>query len=168
MKQQRGSRKLEKGTQLIDSVAMKRGDEKGTQLIGGDEKGTQLIDLEMSRVPFFALRKEFRTSVANGSYTNHNWRHLKAGTADEAQQFSKGGLAQFLPEFNDSRLEKLALQKGVVVEHGGGYHAFLQFDRSIGFDNGNATTWIRAELSGGVYHGHPMHQSRLPKAFSGR
>lgn len=119
----------------------------------------------------YAARKAYRTSVAEASYSTHNFKHLKASTAAEALQFSQGGSpAQYLPGISNAGLEKLALQKGFVMEHGGAYHAFVQFDQSIGYDSGLATSWIRAELSGGVYHGHPINVSRLPqevRAFFG-
>jgi len=84
-----------------------------------------------------------------------------------------GGAAQYLPEadlggISHKGLEKLALEKGVIVEHGGGYHAYLEFDRPIGYNNGKPTNWIRAELSGGVYHGHPFDPTKLPSAVTGR
>jgi hypothetical protein len=126
------------------------------------------IDVEVGHsyprefIDSYTSRKAFRTEVAEATYSAHNFKHLKARTDLEAKLFSGNGEAQFLPSINDRGLEKLALQKGVVVKHGGGYHAFIQFDQQVGFDNGLPATWLRAELSGGVFHGHPMHESRLP------
>lgn len=97
--------------------------------------------------------------------SDHNYKHLQASTVDEAIEFSSnGGNAQYLPELSNGGLEMMALQKGFVIEHGGGYHAFAEFDQTIGYDNGEETSWIRAELTSGTYHGHPMSESRLPQA----
>lgn len=113
----------------------------------------------------YAARKAYRSAVAEAEYTVHGHKHLKASTEAEAMAFSRGGgAAQYLPEVSNSGLEKIALQKGYVVERGGGYYAYIQFDRTIGYNNGNATTWIRAELSGDAYHGHPVLESDLPQA----
>jgi hypothetical protein len=111
-----------------------------------------------------AARKAFRTEVAEAQQTIHGYKHLKAKTEAEAISFSTGAKApaQYLPGLSNKGLEKIALEKGFIMEHGGGYHAYIRFDRTVGYDGGKATSWIRAELSGGVYHGHPMAESRLP------
>ncbi|MFO0808887.1 MAG: SEC-C metal-binding domain-containing protein [Gemmataceae bacterium] len=116
-------------------------------------------------VTSYAARKAHRTTVAEAENSVHGYKHLKATTEAEAAKFSSGGgAAQYLPGVSNKGLEKIALEKGFVVEHGGAKHAFVQFDQVVGYDGGKATTWIRAELSGGSYHGHPMHPNRLPQA----
>ncbi len=65
---------------------------------------------------------------------------------------------------NNKALEKLAAQKGFVIEHGKTKYFFYKSDKVIGYDNGTATQWIRAEISSRMYHGHPMRVDRLPKA----
>jgi len=85
-------------------------------------------------------------------------------TEAEAKAFSSGGgAAQYLPDVSNKGLEKTALEKGFIVDHGGGYHSYIQFDRPIGYNNGQATTWIRSELSGGSYHGHPVLENQVPQ-----
>jgi hypothetical protein len=112
----------------------------------------------------YAARKAYRTAVGEAENSVHGYKHLQASTEAEAMQFSRGGgAAQYLPEVSNVGLEKIALQKGFVIQHGGAYHSYVQFDKPIGYDNGRATNWIRAELSGQAYHGHPISESRLPK-----
>lgn len=120
----------------------------------------------------YAARKAYRTAVAEAKYNVHKYKHLQATTEAEAIKFSsgQGAAAQYMPGISNSGLEKLALQKGFVMEHNNGYHVYMRFDQTIGYDGGNATSWIRAELSGGAYHGHPMREARLPpevRAFFG-
>ena len=79
-----------------------------------------------------------------------------------------GGDAQYLPELNAAKaghLERLALQKGYIVEHGGSVHAYIEFDQTVGYNNGRATTWIRAELTNNRtnIHGHPFDPANLPE-----
>lgn len=76
-----------------------------------------------------------------------------------------GNPAQYLPNISNAGLERLALQKGVVVQRGGAYHAYLEFDQIVGYDDGIATRWIRAEVSGGTMHGHPVNFRNLNKAL---
>ncbi|HEY8503913.1 MAG TPA: SEC-C metal-binding domain-containing protein, partial [Gemmataceae bacterium] len=115
-------------------------------------------------VTSYAARKAHRTAVAEAKHSVHGYKHLKATTEAEAISFSAGkkAPAQYLPGIGNKGLEKIALEKGYIMEHGGGYHAFIRFERTVGYDGGKATSWIRAELSGGRYHGYPMHESRLP------
>ncbi len=111
-------------------------------------------------------KKAFRTEVAESTYNNHTYKHLKAKTEAEAKAFStgKGADAQYLLGVSNNGLEKIALEKGFIVDHGGGYYAYIEFNQPIGYNNGQATTWIRAELSGGVYHGHPVPATEVPQA----
>jgi toxin YxiD len=111
----------------------------------------------------FNAKKAYRTEVATANYSTHGFKHLQASTEAEAKTFSSGGPAQYLPEINNNGLEKIALEKGFIIEHGGGYYSYIQFDRPIGYNNGRATSWIRAELSGGSYHGHPVLESQVPE-----
>ncbi len=112
-----------------------------------------------------AARKAHRTDVATSTWTNHGYKHLQARTLDDAKAFSSnGGAAQYLPGVNNKALEKLAAQKGFVIEHGKTKYFFYKSDKVIGYDNGTATQWIRAEISSRMYHGHPMRVDRLPKA----
>lgn len=69
----------------------------------------------------YAARKAYRAAVAEGEYTAHGYKHLKASTEAEAMAFSRrGSAAQYLPDVSNAGLEKIALQKGFVVEHGRG------------------------------------------------
>lgn len=77
-----------------------------------------------------------------------------------------GGDAQYLPQVNNRALEKLATQKGQVVTFPGGKNVkyfFYKSDKIIGYDQGKPTYWIRAEVSSGAYHGHPMNEQRVSK-----
>jgi hypothetical protein len=118
-----------------------------------------------SNVTTNAARKAHRTEVARSTWTNHGHKHLQARTLDDAKAFSSnGGASQYVPGVNNKALEKLATQKGLVIEHGKTKYFFYKSDNVIGYDNGTATQWIRAEISSRVYHGHPMRVDRLPKA----
>ena len=66
------------------------------------------------------------------------------------------------PGINNKALERTATQKGFVLDKGNTQYFYQQFDRPIGYDNGTATTWIRAEITSKTYHGHPMRPDRLP------
>ena len=112
----------------------------------------------------YMARKAHRQKIAAAGWSNHGNKHLAARTAAQAKKFSESGNpAQYLPTVNNKVLENLALKKGfVVVNEGGTLYFFYKFDDVIGYDNGTATKWIRAELSGGVFHGHPMKVDRLP------
>ena len=73
--------------------------------------------------------------------------------------------AQYLPNVNNKVIEKEALEKGHIIDNGNNDYYFI-YDpgKVIGYDNGQPTSWIRAELtSGDVYHGHPIAGDRLNK-----
>lgn len=111
-------------------------------------------------------RKEHRTEVANAIWQKHNHKHKRAKTTDEARTMSINGDAQYLPEVNNKALEKLATQKGTVFIPPGNKNVkyfFYKSDKIIGYDQGKPTNWIRAEVSSGAYHGHPMNEDRLSK-----
>ena len=110
--------------------------------------------------------------MATSLYTSYDDKYLLAGTDSEAKIASSTGrrFAQYLSCLakgkTNNGLELLALQKGYIVKHRNGtYHAFLQFDKIIGYDEGVEVTWIRAEITNGdpwTRHGHPMKDSRVP------
>jgi len=120
----------------------------------------------------FEERLAYRTIVANSEYTVYRYKHILAKTNEQAKSMSDTGSrhAQYLACLATSKtnngLELLALQKGYIVKHGSGtYHAYLQFDRVIGYDEGVEATWIRAEITNGdpwIRHGHPMKTARVP------
>jgi hypothetical protein len=112
-------------------------------------------------------RKEHRSQVANAKWHDHNHKHKKAKSTDEAKTMSmNGGDAQYLPDVNNKALEKLATQKGKVFTAPGNKNVtyfFYKSDKIIGYDQGKPTSWIRAEISSGSYHGHPINEDRLSK-----
>ncbi|KUP35270.1 transposase [Bacillus halotolerans] len=111
-------------------------------------------------------RKEFRTMLNNASFTPHGHKHVKAKTPEEAKRFSMTGkkAAQYLPDVNNKALEKEALLKGHIIDNGNNnYYFFYDAGKTVGYDLGTPTSWIRAEFSGGEYHGHPIAGSRLDK-----
>ena len=114
----------------------------------------------------YHTRKELRRQVHKARYSDHGRKHLKARTEAEAKSFSTRA-AQYLPGLNNAALERTALQKGVHIQRGGnGVWAFYKFDKPVGFDGGEKTHWIRAELASGTFHGHPMKLSRVRKYVS--
>ncbi len=111
-------------------------------------------------------RKEFRTMLNNASFTPHGHKHVKAKTPEEAKRFSMTGkkAAQYLPDVNNKALEKEALLKGHIIDNGNNNYYFIyDAGKTVGYDLGTPTSWIRAEFSGGEYHGHPIAGSRLDK-----
>ncbi|WP_346987983.1 ribonuclease YeeF family protein [Bacillus velezensis] len=111
-------------------------------------------------------RKEFRTMLNNASFTPHGHKHVKAKTPEEAKRFSMTGKksAQYLPNVNNKALEKEALLKGHIIDNGNNNYYFIyDAGKTVGYDLGTPTSWIRAEFSGGEYHGHPITGSRLGK-----
>ncbi|MED4703526.1 T7SS effector LXG polymorphic toxin [Bacillus velezensis] len=111
-------------------------------------------------------RKEFRTMLNNASFTPHGHKHVKAKTPEEAKRFSMTGKksAQYLPNVNNKALEKEALLKGHIIDNGNNNYYFIyDAGKTVGYDLGTPTSWIRAEFSGGEYHGHPIAGSRLGK-----
>ncbi|MCY9517913.1 hypothetical protein [Paenibacillus apiarius] len=113
-------------------------------------------------------RKEFRSNIAKAESSEHGFKHIKAKTEDEAIRFSETGdkNAQYLPTIKNKVLEREALQKGLIFQDRkkGAIYFFYNVGKKVGYDLGDETTWIRAELtSGGVYHGHPISSKRLSK-----
>lgn len=113
----------------------------------------------------YYTRKQLRSEIYNATYTPHGNKHLKAKTIDEAKLFSETGRkhAQYLPGVNNKVLEKKALMHGDIVDLDKGARYFIyDTGKTIGYDMGKPTSYIRAELtSGGVYHGHPIGGQRL-------
>jgi hypothetical protein len=114
------------------------------------------------------LQKSYRTLIANSQYTEYNRKHLKATNVNDAIRLSHTN-AQYSPEFaidnTNNGLELAALMHGYIVDHGGSWFAYIQFDRIVGYDRGKPTRWIRAEVSKSNpfdRHGHPMGEDRLP------
>ena len=110
-------------------------------------------------------RKEHRTEVANAKWYNHGNKHKKAKTNAEAKAMSMKS-AQYLPGVNNRALETLAAQKGRMVTIPGNKNVKYFFYKSkeiIGYDQGVPTQWVRAEISSGALHGHPMNEKRLAK-----
>lgn len=115
------------------------------------------------KVSDYEVRKQHRTEVANSEWSSHGSKHKRAKTVEEARVMSHKA-AQYLPDVNQKELEKLALQKGIVVQKTGTSttkYFFYKSDKVIGFDSGVETMWIRSELTSGVYHGHPIAPARL-------
>ncbi|RQO37544.1 hypothetical protein DBR39_11655 [Chryseobacterium sp. KBW03] len=132
------------------------------------KKGHTYPDFDEKSVNFnrFRDRKMHRTEIANakpGIYL----KHKKAKTVEQAISFSKnGGDAQYLPYVNINALEKTALQKGEVFipkNNKNVTYFFYKSNRVIGYDNGIPTEWIRAEISSGFHHSHPINTDRLSK-----
>ncbi|MBN2910866.1 hypothetical protein JQC72_15305 [Polycladomyces sp. WAk] len=113
----------------------------------------------------YFMSKEFRKRIANAKPAPYD-KHTDARTVDEAKRFSYKH-AQFLPNVDRKKLEKEALMKAeyVFVKNGVAYF-FYDTGKIVGYDNGEPTTWIRAELPIGdrskpEYHGHPMSKKRV-------
>ncbi|WP_268623941.1 RHS repeat-associated core domain-containing protein [Paenibacillus alvei] len=132
-------------------------------------------DYDMLVYKGYFSRKSFRNQLINAEYTTHGDKHIKARTEDEAIKMSKLGEkhAQYLPrnEFNvDNKvLEKQALLKAKVIYYDstkGSLYFLYNAGKPVGYDLGEKTNWIRAELTSGdpaVYHGHPIGEARLRK-----
>jgi hypothetical protein len=62
-------------------------------------------------------------------------------------------------------LERRALQEGIEVKDANGTsYRLFRSETPVGWDGGEPTNWIRAEMtSGDVFHGHPMSPSRVRK-----
>jgi hypothetical protein len=121
---------------------------------GGIEKGRNVrlsSDLETVAV-----------LVANLKHSETK-KHRKATSHDEAREFSSRA-AQYFSDLNVYEVEKNILRDakaGVVIRHGGALHKYAYINKAVGFDSGQQTNWIRVEVSGGVFHGHPMKRSRV-------
>lgn len=119
-----------------------------------------------------AIQKEFRSLMDHSTAAPYN-KHIKAKTVEEAKQMSKGkdGVAQYIPGIDREHLERSALlHKDGFYHHfgdseGGGKHGvfykFVKFEKTIGYDNGKETQWLRVEWSSGQYHGHPVNTDHL-------
>ncbi len=111
----------------------------------------------------YYTRKEIRTRIYKARASDHGRKHLKARSEAEAKQFSTKA-AQYLPGVNNKNLERTALQKGTLIRRpGGDVWAIYRAPRAVGYDGGEKTHWLRAELSSGTIHGHPMKLSRVLK-----
>ena len=108
-------------------------------------------------------RKEIRSRIYNARSSDHGRKHLKARTEAEATKFSTKA-AQYLPGVNNKQLERTALQKGTLIRRAGGdVWSIYRANKPVGYDGGEKTHWMRAELSSGTIHGHPMKLSRVLK-----
>lgn len=111
----------------------------------------------------YYTRKKLRSEIYNVSPAEYT-KHIKAKTVEDARKMSmNGGNAQYLPGINNNAIEKQALMKGNIVKYkdkGVTYYIY-NAGEIIGYDSGIATSWIRAELSSGFYHGHPIAGERL-------
>jgi len=91
-------------------------------------------------------------------------KHTKARNVSEARTMSQRGAAQFMPGLIRERIEARALRElpGVYKSHSGAVYKYVKFDKSVGFDSGRETSWMRVEVSAsGEFHGHPMIPPRL-------
>jgi hypothetical protein len=107
-------------------------------------------------------RKPYRVDVDNAKWTAYDNKHYKAANIDQAQGFSKDA-AQYWPKEMGRTLETLAIRKGIVRPKPDSttIYYFYRHDQIVGFDEGNPTYWIRAEITSGTYHGHPISEQRL-------
>lgn len=108
-------------------------------------------------------RKEIRGRIYKARSSDHGRKHLKARSEAEAKQFSTKA-AQYLPGVKNTQLERTALKKGTLIRRpGGDLWAIYRSETPVGYDGGQKTHWLRAELSSGTIHGHPMKISRVLK-----
>jgi hypothetical protein len=113
-------------------------------------------------------RKEERKKILNATPADCD-KHTKALTTEKAILLSSTGSkppAQYMPGINNHELERQALRHGIKVEDPskGATYYYYKSAKPIGYDGGEETQWIRAELtSGNVFHGHPVNDNRLPK-----
>lgn len=124
-------------------------------------------------------RKALREKIDTAEFATYP-KHIKAKTVDEAKKFSLIGdkEAQFLPSISVKGLYKEAIEN--AMDNGlfffdkskQTYYFFHKFDKSIGFNNGKETSWIRVEMSGGVkekglasIHGHPTNLETVRGKF---
>lgn len=122
-------------------------------------------------------RKPYRTEVDNAEWVFHqNGKHYKATNRDEAISLSIGkgktksgikgegeGNAQYFPREMGRTLETLAIRKGIVRPKPDSQtlYFFYRHDQIVGYDGGEPTYWLRAEITSGSYHGHPISAERL-------
>ena len=112
----------------------------------------------------YYTRKNLRKLVQEGTVSQHDSKHLKARTEEQARRLSQEE-AQYLPGINNGALEREALLKGkhFLRRSSRAFWNFYRSDDYVGYDKGVKTRWIRAEYSSGVIHGHPMNPKRLSK-----
>ena len=122
------------------------------------------------------ISKEYDQLVYGGFYTDKAYnrmrfeaqpgdyqKHTKATTIEQAMELSRAQ-AQYIPGIDNNSLEYKAMFEGIPVSHGNGtIYYFYDTGQIIGFDGGQPTTWIRAELTSGFYHGHPMSIERVSR-----
>jgi tRNA(Ile)-lysidine synthase TilS/MesJ len=110
-------------------------------------------------------RKAIRTLIEKAQPSEHGFKHASTKTMKEAQQKSFQA-AQYFPNVNH-----IAIERSVLRSSGGEWfthskatlYKLERLDQPIGFDQGEPTRWIRVELSGGIFHGHPISISRVRK-----
>lgn len=106
-------------------------------------------------------RKEYNRMRQNARWSPHDTKHLKATTEEKAELLSHKN-AQYLPGVNNKQLEYEGMFKGIpIVQSKNAVYYIYDTGKVIGYDRGMPTTWIRAELSSGTYHGHPMALDRV-------
>jgi len=107
-------------------------------------------------------RKQYTRIRQEAKWSAHGNKHLKAVNIEKAESLSHIN-AQYLPGVNNKSLEYEAMFKGIPVQEEGKNVIYYIYDtkKVVGYDRGMPTTWIRAELSSGVYHGHPMADDRV-------
>lgn len=109
------------------------------------------------------VRKQVRRKINDAKFSDHGKKHLKARTEGQAKQFSNKA-AQYMPGVNNAKLERKALLKGLWIQRpNGAMWSIFKFDQPVGYDGGKPTNWIRAEISSGTFHGHPMSDQRVQK-----
>ena len=111
----------------------------------------------------YNVRKQVRRTIHNAKFSDHGKKHLKARTEADARKFSNKA-AQYMPGVNNAKLERKALLKGLWIHRSNGaIWSIYKFDKPVGYDGGKPTNWIRAEVSSGTFHGHPMSEQRVQK-----
>jgi hypothetical protein len=120
-------------------------------------------------------RKEFRKRIEEAEWTPHGYKHKKAKTVEEAKEKSMKGKrppAQYLPGIDNEKLEREALRKAEYIyvdKDKNVVYFFYDTRRPVGYDGGDETTWIRAELrkdeNTPVLHGHPISVKRLENEY---
>lgn len=109
------------------------------------------------------IRKQVRRKIHEARFSDHGKKHLKARTEGDAKKFSNKA-AQYMPGTNSAGLERKALLKGLWIQRpNGALWSIYKFDKPVGYDGGQPTNWIRAEVSSGTFHGHPMSEQRVKK-----
>jgi hypothetical protein len=94
-------------------------------------------------------------TLAKSEWATNNFKHQKARTEVEAKSYSLDGEAQYYPRDNAKHLEEASILYGQSKVKGGATYYFHKHPGTVGFANGKPTRWVRAEVSGNSYHGHP-------------